>query len=155
MCPYYGAGLSEARFCFASCLCDKDINHCVQYVIGTFGSHWPTLLWKSGWHTVMRCVTDAGVCEERLYRVLRAAVQMGLFQAVLPTKKSPGVKFKNNKRSALLRDGHPNCLKNMVWLPASSTHHPPLGVDCSPSALHPQTCRCKCAHASFILNSSH
>lgn len=64
--------------------------------------------------TVVSLVTFAGVCEERLYRVLRAAVQIGLFQAVLPKKNDPGVKFKNNKCSALLRDGHPNCLKNMV-----------------------------------------
>ena len=55
--------------------------------------------------------------------MLRAAVQIGLFQAVLPTKKDPGVKFKNNKRSALLRDGHPNCLKNMVRFSASNIHH--------------------------------
>ena len=53
----------------------------------------------------------AGVSEERLYRVLRAAVQIGLFQAVLPTKKDPGVKFKNNKRSALLPRWPPQLLE--------------------------------------------
>ena len=63
--------------------------------------------------------------------MLRAAVQIGLFQAVLPKKGDPGVKFKNNKRSALLREGHPNCLKNMVGrLPCiASICHPALDVD--------------------------
>ena len=74
--------------------------------------------------------------------MLRAAVQIGLFQAVLPTKKDPGVKFKNNKRSALLRDGHPNCLKNMVWLslPITSLFSTrcriPLAADLQPATEH-------------------
>ena len=56
----------------------------------------------------------ADVCEERLYRVLRAAVQIGLFSAMPSKKGDADVQFKNNKRSALLREGHPNCLKSMV-----------------------------------------
>jgi len=56
----------------------------------------------------------ADVCEERLYRVLRAAVQIGLFQAMPSKNGDADVQFKNNKRSALLREGHPNCLKSMV-----------------------------------------
>lgn len=70
--------------------------------------------------------TIAGACEERLYRVLRAAVQIGLFQVVLPKKGDTGVKFQNNKRSALLRDGHPNCLKHMVGRPAMKADHLPI-----------------------------
>ena len=58
--------------------------------------------------------------------MLRAAVQIGLFQVVLPKKGDPGVKFKNNKRSALLRDGHPNCLKHMVGRPAMKADYSPL-----------------------------
>ena len=46
--------------------------------------------------------------------MLRAAVQIGLFQAVPARKPGAEVLFKNNKRSALLREGHPNCLRNMV-----------------------------------------
>ena len=79
-------------------------------------------------------ITIAGVCEDKLYRVLRAAVQIGLFQAVQPKKGESGVSFKNNKRSALLREGHPNCLKNMVRLLASETHYSLFCVDQFPSA---------------------
>ena len=59
-------------------------------------------------------VCHAGVSENRLYRTLRAAVQIGLFEVVMPKKGEEHVRFKNNKRSALLREGHPNCLKHMV-----------------------------------------
>lgn len=54
------------------------------------------------------------MCEDRLYRLLRAAIQIGLFEALPASKKEAGVRFKNNRRSALLREGHPNCLKHMV-----------------------------------------
>ena len=57
---------------------------------------------------------SAEVCEDRLYRVLRAAVQIGLFEALPVSKKEAEVRFKNNRRSALLREGHPKCLKHMV-----------------------------------------
>ena len=41
-------------------------------------------------------------------------MQIGLFEVVMPKKGEEHVRFKNNKRSALLREGHPNCLKHMV-----------------------------------------
>ena len=72
-------------------------------------------------------VCDAGVNENRLYRTLRAAVQIGLFEVVMPKKGSEHVQFKNNKRSALLREGHPNCLKHMVSVSAAQL---PAGAHC-------------------------
>ena len=47
-------------------------------------------------------------------------MQIGLFEVVMPKKGEEHVRFKNNKRSALLREGHPNCLKHMVR--ASAVH---------------------------------
>ena len=41
-------------------------------------------------------------------------MQIGLFEVVMPKKGEEHVQFKNNRRSALLREGHPNCLKHMV-----------------------------------------
>ena len=70
---------------------------------------------------------NAGVNENRLYRTLRAAVQIGLFEVVMPKKGEEHVKFKNNKRSALLREGQPNCIKHMVSI---STVHIASGASC-------------------------
>ena len=80
-------------------------------------------------------VCHAGVSENRLYRTLRAAVQIGLFEAVMPKKGEGHVQFKNNRRSALLREGHPNCLKHMVRV--SAVHRLSAGaLNCVPAAPH-------------------
>ena len=77
-------------------------------------------------------VCNAGVNENRLYRTLRAAVQIGLFEVVMPKKGEEHVQFKNNRRSALLREGHPNCLKHMV---RATAVHPSAGaLSCVPAA---------------------
>ena len=53
----------------------------------------------------------AGVDADRLYRLLRAAVQLGVFGA---KPSELGVRFRNNRLSAVLREDHPNCIKDMV-----------------------------------------
>ncbi len=56
----------------------------------------------------------AGVDRKRLYRVMRSAIQMGVFAAIKPKEAGGAVRFKNNRLSACLREDHPNCLRHMV-----------------------------------------
>ena len=49
-----------------------------------------------------------------LYRVLRTAVQIGLFTISKDHDVEGKPRFQNNRLSALLREDHPNCLKHMV-----------------------------------------
>lgn len=70
----------------------------------------------------------AGVDADRLYRLLRAAVQLGVFAAAGGGRGGGGgtdaqlrsVRFRNNRLSAVLREDHPNCIRDMVggtmWL---------------------------------------
>lgn len=58
---------------------------------------------------------DTGLNSRRLYRVLRSAVQMGILTAIRPRHKGESPRFKNNRLSAVLREDHPNCLRQMVW----------------------------------------
>ena len=53
-------------------------------------------------------------------------MQIGLFKVMMPKKGSEQVQFKNNKRSALLREGHPNCLKHMVSVSTVSSLWGPM-----------------------------
>ncbi|EIE23271.1 S-adenosyl-L-methionine-dependent methyltransferase [Coccomyxa subellipsoidea C-169] len=55
-----------------------------------------------------------GVEKKRLYRVMRSAIQMGVFAAIKPKEAGGAVRFKNNRLSACLREDHPNCLRHMM-----------------------------------------
>lgn len=63
----------------------------------------------------LKGVVGAGaeVSEDWLYRLLRAAVQMGVFDVEKDRRGGP-VKFRNNSLSVVLREDHPNCMKYMV-----------------------------------------
>lgn len=72
----------------------------------------------------------AGVDAERLYRVLRAAVQLGIFAVSVPPRGASAephlrsVQFRNNRLSAVLREDHPNCIKDIVRLLGQAPHLP-------------------------------
>ena len=70
----------------------------------------------------------AGVDSGRLYRVLRSAVQMGVFAAVPPKGDDIETRFKNNRLSACLREDHPNCLRHMVRATSSTSLLPSSGI---------------------------
>lgn len=76
----------------------------------------------------------AGVDAERLFRVLRAAVQLGVFAVdAAPRSGRAGAparapRFRNNRLSAVLREDHPNCIKDIVRHPAGAL---PCAVSCS------------------------
>jgi hypothetical protein len=69
----------------------------------------------------MCCLRSAGANEDWLYRVMRAAVQIGVFEVIKGRYAGAPVKFRNNSLSVVLREDHPNCMKYMVgclpWLP--------------------------------------
>ena len=50
----------------------------------------------------------------QLYRVMRAAVQLGFFTASRGQGAGGQPRFRNNRMSAVLREDHPNSLKHMV-----------------------------------------
>lgn len=68
----------------------------------------------------------AGVDAERLFRVLRAAVQLGVFAVdAAPRSGRAGAparapRFRNNRLSAVLREDHPNCIKDIVRGPGGA-----------------------------------
>ena len=60
----------------------------------------------------LRC--HAGVQARELYRVMRAAVQLGVFRVARRRDAQGQPRFQNNRLSAVLRKDHPNCLKHVV-----------------------------------------
>lgn len=52
---------------------------------------------------------------------------MGILTAIRPQQKGESPRFKNNRLSAVLREDHPNCLRQMVWPPFIC---PPLHTGC-------------------------
>ncbi|EIE20123.1 S-adenosyl-L-methionine-dependent methyltransferase [Coccomyxa subellipsoidea C-169] len=71
-------------------------------------------LGMKGPRTAQELAMSLGVDEKRLYRVLRSAVQMGVFAAIKPKEAGGAVGCKNNRLSACLREYHPNCLREMI-----------------------------------------
>ena len=63
--------------------------------------------------------SHTGVKAGQLYRVMRAAVQLGFFTASTGQGSSGQPRFRNNTMSAVLREDHPNSMKHMVHKPAS------------------------------------
>ena len=67
---------------------------------------------------------------DRLYRLLRAAVQLGVFAAAGGGRgggggtdaQLRGVRFRNNRLSAVLREDHPNCIRDMVGSTINDFH---------------------------------
>jgi hypothetical protein len=86
----------------------------------------------------MCCLHCAGANEDWLYRVMRAAVQIGVFEVIKGRYAGAPVKFRNNSLSVVLREDHPNCMKYMVgcalWRPYSS-HMNVLPYGGSPNGL--------------------
>ncbi|BDA50265.1 3'-hydroxy-N-methyl-(S)-coclaurine 4'-O-methyltransferase [Coccomyxa sp. Obi] len=72
------------------------------------------VLGSKGPQTAEELAYSLGVDSGRLYRVLRSAVQMGVFSAIQPKGEDVEVRFKNNRLSACLREDHPNCLRHMM-----------------------------------------
>ncbi|KAK9835321.1 hypothetical protein WJX81_001718 [Elliptochloris bilobata] len=76
----------------------------------------------AGPRTAQELAEALGVDADRLYRVLRAAVQIGVFAASGGCRgvgagteaQLRTVRFRNNRLSAVLREDHPNCIKDMV-----------------------------------------
>lgn len=66
--------------------------------------------------SLMLLACCAGCKSEQLYRVMRAAVQLGIFKVARGADVHGRPRFQNNALSAVLREDHPNCLKHMVGL---------------------------------------
>jgi len=100
----------------------------------------------------------AGVDAERLFRVLRAAVQLGVFAvAAAPRGGRAGAaprapRFRNNRLSAVLREDHPNCIKDIVRRPAEGARPMVSCCELQPSRL--QAAR-SCAHLAELPELPH
>ena len=100
----------------------------------------------------------AGLDEDRLFRVLRAAVQLGVFAAA-KERPSAGasadahiraVRFRNNRLSVVLREDHPNCIKDLVCPPLVMTVFFEL-VNTLKELSRPIQPPCNCAHWRSLL----
>ncbi|BDA50119.1 Acetylserotonin O-methyltransferase [Coccomyxa sp. Obi] len=84
----------------------------ILYTLANLGI--PDELGRSGPQTAEQLAHSLGLNSQRLYRVLRSAVQMGILTAIRPKQKGEPPRFKNNRLSAVLREDHPNCLRQMI-----------------------------------------